>query len=43
MSAKATPEQVALTSCPNCLETQNGPLASEYVSEYGGDGRVRHF
>jgi hypothetical protein len=29
----------ALTSCPNCLETQIAPLASEYV----GEGRVRHF
>jgi len=29
----------ALTSCPNCLETQIGPLASEYV----GEGRIRHF
>lgn len=28
----------ALTSCPNCLETQVAPLASEYV----GEGRVRH-
>lgn len=28
-----------LTSCPNCLETQIGPLASEYVSE----GSIRHF
>ena len=32
-----------LTSCPNCLETQIGPLASEYVSENGGEGRIRHF
>ena len=28
----------ALTSCPNCLETQIGPLASECV----GEGRIRH-
>ncbi len=33
----------ALTSCPNCRETQIAPLASEYVSEFGGEGRVRHF
>ena len=31
-----------LTSCPNCLETQIGPLASKYVSEFGGEGRIRH-
>ena len=29
---------LAFTSCPNCLETQIAPLASEYV----GEGRVRH-
>ena len=36
-SGRARP--FALACCPNCLETQITPLASEYV----GEGRIRHF